>query len=120
MLFQKDPTGGRAGAVQTIITLLKKPENRCAAVTMLGKTVEMCYSQARSMEDMHPGFSVHMPTLPVLQQRPSHMPASMLKPPGAAVGPTQMPLLCWHFLPGLGHELGWLICIDGALSKRVV
>ena len=35
------------GAVQTIITLLKKPENRCAAVTMLGKTVEMCYLQAR-------------------------------------------------------------------------
>ncbi|KAK9838376.1 hypothetical protein WJX81_008030 [Elliptochloris bilobata] len=33
------------GAVQTIITLLKKPENRCAAVTMLGKTVEMCYLQ---------------------------------------------------------------------------
>lgn len=38
--------------MQTIITLLKKPENRCAAVTMLGKTVEMCYLQARSMEHM--------------------------------------------------------------------
>ncbi len=37
----------RAGAVQTIITLLRKPDNRCAAVTMLGKTVEMCYMQAR-------------------------------------------------------------------------
>lgn len=45
----KGPAGGSAGAVQTIITLLKKPENRCAAVTMLGKTVEMCYLQARSI-----------------------------------------------------------------------
>ena len=44
----KGLAGGCAGAVQTIITLLKKPENRCAAVTMLGKTVEMCYLQARS------------------------------------------------------------------------
>lgn len=51
--------GGCAGAVQTIITLLKKPENRCAAVTMLGKTVEMCYLQARSMADTPPGLCVH-------------------------------------------------------------
>ncbi|KAK9814761.1 hypothetical protein WJX72_011057 [[Myrmecia] bisecta] len=33
------------GAVQTIATLLQKPENRCAAVTMLGKTVELCFQQ---------------------------------------------------------------------------
>ncbi|GAQ84869.1 hypothetical protein KFL_002090210 [Klebsormidium nitens] len=33
------------GAVTTIITLLKKPENRCAAITMLGKTVELCLQQ---------------------------------------------------------------------------
>eukprot|EP00727_Mastigamoeba_balamuthi_P009760 m51a1_g5406 Coatomer subunit beta' B (700) ;mRNA; r:74002-76666 len=30
------------GAVTTITTLLQKQENRCAAVTMLGKTVELC------------------------------------------------------------------------------
>ncbi|CAM6126900.1 unnamed protein product [Calypogeia fissa] len=33
------------GAVTTIIALLRKPENRCAAVTMLGKTVELCLQQ---------------------------------------------------------------------------
>ena len=27
--------------------LLNKPENRCAAITMLGKTVELCYQQLR-------------------------------------------------------------------------
>ena len=32
------------GAVTTIITLLQKHETRCAAVTMLGKTVELCLS----------------------------------------------------------------------------
>lgn len=31
-----------AGATQTIVTLLKKPDNRCAAITMLGKTIELC------------------------------------------------------------------------------
>ena len=81
------PAGGYAGAVQTIITLLKKPENRCAAVTMLGKTVEMCYLQARSVQRMHPGFCVHMFALPVVQQLPSQVHAGMLKPPGAATGP---------------------------------
>jgi hypothetical protein len=30
------------GAVTTISTLLQKPENRSAAITMLGKTVELC------------------------------------------------------------------------------
>jgi len=30
------------GAVTTIITLLKKPDTRSAAITMLGKTVEIC------------------------------------------------------------------------------
>eukprot|EP00245_Coleochaete_scutata_P012341 TRINITY_DN4766_c0_g1_i3.p1 TRINITY_DN4766_c0_g1~~TRINITY_DN4766_c0_g1_i3.p1 ORF type:complete len:567 (+),score=75.98 TRINITY_DN4766_c0_g1_i3:122-1822(+) len=33
------------GAISTIITLLKKPENRSAAITMLGKTVELCLPQ---------------------------------------------------------------------------
>lgn len=33
------------GAVTTIATLLRKPENRCAAITMLGKTVELCLVQ---------------------------------------------------------------------------
>lgn len=33
------------GAVTTIITLLRKQENRCAAITMLGKTVELCLQQ---------------------------------------------------------------------------
>jgi hypothetical protein len=37
-----------AGAITTIITLLKKLENRCAAITMLGKTVELCLQQVRS------------------------------------------------------------------------
>ena len=31
-----------AGAITTINTLLKKEDNRCAALTMLGKTVELC------------------------------------------------------------------------------
>ena len=30
------------GAITTINTLLKKEDNRCAALTMLGKTVELC------------------------------------------------------------------------------
>jgi hypothetical protein len=34
-----------AGAVTTIITLLRKPDTRCAAITMLGKTVELCVQQ---------------------------------------------------------------------------
>eukprot|EP00850_Spirogloea_muscicola_P000421 SM000002S05501 [mRNA] locus=s2:100972:102072:- [translate_table: standard] len=34
-----------AGAVTTILALLRKPENRCAAITMLGKTVELCLQQ---------------------------------------------------------------------------
>ena len=33
------------GAVSTIATLLKKPETRSAAVTMLGKSVELCTQQ---------------------------------------------------------------------------
>mmetsp|Transcript_44422 Transcript_44422/g.113491 ORF Transcript_44422/g.113491 Transcript_44422/m.113491 type:complete len:307 (+) Transcript_44422:554-1474(+) len=31
-----------SGSITTIITLLNKAENRCAAVTMLGKTCELC------------------------------------------------------------------------------
>jgi hypothetical protein len=31
-----------SGAITTITTLLQKPDTRCAAVTMLGKTVELC------------------------------------------------------------------------------
>ena len=46
--------------MQTIITLLRKPENRCAAVTMLGKTVEMCYLQARGADDTCLGLGFHM------------------------------------------------------------
>ncbi|KAH8970628.1 hypothetical protein BDL97_02G097800 [Sphagnum fallax] len=34
-----------SGAVTTIITLLRKPDTRCAAITMLGKTVELCVQQ---------------------------------------------------------------------------
>ena len=37
-----------SGATQTIMTLLKKPDNRCAAITMLGKTIELCHEQARA------------------------------------------------------------------------
>eukprot|EP00898_Chlorokybus_atmophyticus_P002604 jgi/Chlat1/3344/Chrsp23S03654 len=32
-----------SGAVSTLTVLLKKPETQCAAVTMLGKTIEMCF-----------------------------------------------------------------------------
>lgn len=42
MLSVMDPG---TGAVTTIIALLRKPENRSAAVTMLGKTVELCLQQ---------------------------------------------------------------------------
>ena len=35
------------GAIQTISALLKKPDNRCAAITMMGKTVELCYDQVQ-------------------------------------------------------------------------
>ncbi len=31
-----------SGAITTITTLLKSPDTRCAAITMLGKTVELC------------------------------------------------------------------------------
>jgi hypothetical protein len=31
-----------AGAVQTLCTLMKDERKRCAAVTMLGKTAELC------------------------------------------------------------------------------
>ncbi|CAI7855653.1 unnamed protein product [Closterium sp. NIES-54] len=39
------------GAVTTILMLLRKPDNRCAAVTMLGKTVELCASQLVAQGD---------------------------------------------------------------------
>ncbi|GJP31688.1 hypothetical protein CLOM_g14742 [Closterium sp. NIES-68] len=39
------------GAVTTILTLLRKPDNRCAAVTMLGKTVELCTPQLVAQGD---------------------------------------------------------------------
>ncbi|CAI5514425.1 unnamed protein product [Closterium sp. Naga37s-1] len=39
------------GAVTTILTLLRKPDNRCAAVTMLGKTVELCAPQLVAQGD---------------------------------------------------------------------
>ena len=34
-----------AGAIQTIMQLLRKPETCSAAITMLGKTVELCAEQ---------------------------------------------------------------------------
>ena len=34
-----------SGAVTTITTLLQSPDTRCAAITMLGKTVELCLAQ---------------------------------------------------------------------------
>ena len=37
------------GAIQTIAALLKKRDNRCAAITMMGKTVELCYDQVHLM-----------------------------------------------------------------------
>jgi hypothetical protein len=43
-----------AGAISTIITLLKKLETRCAAITMLGKTVELCLQQVSS--PVHPAL----------------------------------------------------------------
>lgn len=39
------------GAVTTIATLLRKPETRCAAITMLGKTVELCLVQLTEIRD---------------------------------------------------------------------
>ena len=36
---------GIAGAVKTIVALLKKPDNRSAAITCLGKTAELCMEQ---------------------------------------------------------------------------
>jgi hypothetical protein len=38
---------GIAGAVKTIVALLKKPDNRSAAITCLGKTAELCMEQVR-------------------------------------------------------------------------
>ncbi len=40
--IQQQTPGCPAGAITTLITLLMKPDNRIAAVTMLGKTVELC------------------------------------------------------------------------------
>jgi hypothetical protein len=37
----------RAGAVNTLCTLLRDEKKRCAAVTMLGKTAEHCLQQVR-------------------------------------------------------------------------
>ena len=44
VLIEFVPVGG---ATQTITALLKKPDNRCAAITMLGKTIELCHEQVR-------------------------------------------------------------------------
>ncbi|XP_024525238.1 uncharacterized protein LOC9658466 isoform X3 [Selaginella moellendorffii] len=40
------------GAVQSIVQLLRKQETRCAAVTMLGKTVELCLQQLNEKCDL--------------------------------------------------------------------
>ncbi len=37
------------GAVKTVVALLKKPDNRSAANTMMGKTAELCYDQVHTM-----------------------------------------------------------------------
>jgi hypothetical protein len=47
-----------AGATQTIVTLLKKPDNRCAAITMLGKTIELCSDQVRASSGSGVGLTV--------------------------------------------------------------
>lgn len=39
----------RAGAVNTLWTLLRDERKRCAAVTMLGKTAELCAEQVRPL-----------------------------------------------------------------------
>lgn len=39
---------GISGAVKTIVALLRKPDNRSAAITCLGKTAELCVEQVRS------------------------------------------------------------------------
>jgi hypothetical protein len=39
-----------AGAIQTIMQLLRKPETCSAAITMLGKTVELCADKVRLSE----------------------------------------------------------------------
>lgn len=36
------------GAVKTITALLKSPEKRVAAITMMGKTAELCYNKVRA------------------------------------------------------------------------
>lgn len=41
-------------AISTINTLLKDPEKRCSAITMLGKTVEMCSTLIRDKCDPVP------------------------------------------------------------------
>jgi hypothetical protein len=38
---------GISGAVKTIVALLKKPDNRSAAITCLGKTAELCVEQVQ-------------------------------------------------------------------------
>ena len=37
------------GAVQTVFIMLNDEKKQCAAVTMLGKTAELCVDQARSL-----------------------------------------------------------------------
>ena len=44
---------GISGAVKTIVALLKKPDNRSAAITCLGKTAELCVEQVRCLLCMH-------------------------------------------------------------------
>jgi hypothetical protein len=50
----------RAGAVQTLYKLLKEEKKCCAAVTMLGKTAELCGDLARPPPVLTP--CMHAPT----------------------------------------------------------
>ena len=66
---------GIAGAVKTIVALLKKPDNRSAAITCLGKTAELCMEQVRLFCACIHAFSgvMHMCT----SHRPSYSCASV-------------------------------------------
>jgi len=44
---------GIEGAVKTIVALLRKLDNRSAAVTMMGKTAELCVEQVRAGLERH-------------------------------------------------------------------
>ncbi len=59
-------TCGTTGAVSTINTLLKKADTRCAAITMLGKMVELCAGQV-CVHIFVPFHPLPMQSLPLVQ-----------------------------------------------------